>query len=333
MSPEQPIAPQNSTVMPEMPNEPPKKKGNKTVLVILVAVVGVIALGAGSFFATQALFAPKTEQETPKTAQKEEEQPVAELTAAGVIDKVKKEWEGIVAEKKQKDSSFDSAVTEGSSAPGETVWTPSYKAEGKDFYVRGDGARVVFSLGYGNDDVQFPRDIDKEVRQKVQALYASLGLVKKETLGIAESGNQVDIYTGNGVVCDISGVASQTHATDASCGDAKKLEALVDKLAPMVKAQAAKEGSSSKGVLMSDGTIENSTVEGYQKATLGMSMAGAPAGGYAALFYKAKDGEWQYFTGTQNYLACSRYNTQDIRNAFKGDLCYDEVAKAEAKVE
>lgn len=42
------------------------------------------------------------------------------------------------------------------------------------------------------------------------------------------------------------------------------------------------------------------------------------------LFYRTgPDADWQYFTTTQGVLNCSDFNTQDLKNAFAGETCYD----------
>ena len=35
------------------------------------------------------------------------------------------------------------------------------------------------------------------------------------------------------------------------------------------------------------------------------------------------DEKWRYFTGVQAPLDCSEYNTDDLRKAFAGDVCYN----------
>jgi hypothetical protein len=43
------------------------------------------------------------------------------------------------------------------------------------------------------------------------------------------------------------------------------------------------------------------------------------------LFYRVSpEAEWQYFTATQGLMPCTNYNTEDIRNAFAGETCFDE---------
>lgn len=46
--------------------------------------------------------------------------------------------------------------------------------------------------------------------------------------------------------------------------------------------------------------------------------------GAAGLFYRTDpEAKWQFFTGTQYFLGCEEYDTDDVRKAFAGAECYD----------
>ena len=48
-------------------------------------------------------------------------------------------------------------------------------------------------------------------------------------------------------------------------------------------------------------------------------------GGGSALFYRVSpDAKWQYFAGGQGLLGCDEYNTEDLKKAFVGDICFDD---------
>ncbi len=55
----------------------------------------------------------------------------------------------------------------------------------------------------------------------------------------------------------------------------------------------------------------------YETITVGFADA-------AALFYRKAGGEWKYFTATQQAISCSEYNTAELKEAYKGDKCWDE---------
>lgn len=64
-------------------------------------------------------------------------------------------------------------------------------------------------------------------------------------------------------------------------------------------------------------SIMDSKYEPYQTLMLQIG------GGYA-LFYRVNpESEWQYFAGGQSPLDCSDYNTDDLKKAFVGEVCYN----------
>lgn len=73
--------------------------------------------------------------------------------------------------------------------------------------------------------------------------------------------------------------------------------------------------------------IKNSSVSPYQRLT-------ANGAGAALLFYRVSpNSEWQFFTATQAELLCSDYDTNDLKNAFAGERCWDSAASQESKVQ
>ncbi len=68
---------------------------------------------------------------------------------------------------------------------------------------------------------------------------------------------------------------------------------------------------------MRNGGVQNSTYAPYQTVSAGGANA-------ASFFYRVSpESEWRYFTSTQSPLACSRYDTDDLRKAFAGTVCYN----------
>ena len=76
-----------------------------------------------------------------------------------------------------------------------------------------------------------------------------------------------------------------------------------------------------------DYKITDSEVSPYQKLMARFENA-------AALFYRtSKTADWKYFTGTQAALSCSDYNTKELKNAYSGEVCYDEDAGKNSTVQ
>ena len=63
--------------------------------------------------------------------------------------------------------------------------------------------------------------------------------------------------------------------------------------------------------------IENSQYTPYQ--TLNVRIGG----GYALFYRVSPEEKWQYFAGGQSALPCSDYNTEDLKKAFAGNVCYE----------
>lgn len=68
--------------------------------------------------------------------------------------------------------------------------------------------------------------------------------------------------------------------------------------------------------------VKDSEVAPYQ--TLSVSIGG----GYALFYRSGSDAEWQYFKGGQALLDCGDYDTDELRKAFAGSLCYDGAAES-----
>lgn len=126
-----------------------------------------------------------------------------------------------------------------------------------------------------------------------------------------------------GVVCTNVGGGMPIYF---GCGHISWLDeddvALANELA---EAYEAKEGRTLGSVSISE-DIEDSEVKPYQRLTV--SIPGA-----AGLFYRVNpEAKWQFFMGTQAPLACSVYDTEDLRNAFAGEPCYDLELNEDSEV-
>lgn len=90
-------------------------------------------------------------------------------------------------------------------------------------------------------------------------------------------------------------------------------------------------GVDATDIALSGPTIKQSKTSGFSTATVGISGSSYDAvGGFAGLFYATPDGTLHYFTGTQSILPCSAYDSTDIKKAFLGEQCYDEVTGNDA---
>lgn len=122
------------------------------------------------------------------------------------------------------------------------------------------------------------------------------------------------INSDSGIVCNISGglpfIAECGHVSWVS----DESIALANKLSD---AYNTVEGSYPFSINLHGYTIKDSSVSPYQTLRVPVSNA-------MGLFYRTgPDADWQYFTATQAVLNCDDFNTQDLKNAFAGEACYD----------
>jgi prepilin-type N-terminal cleavage/methylation domain-containing protein len=196
---------------------------------------------------------------------------------------------------------------------------PPYKVEGYNFYVYHDGGSSIdLMLGpvnWANDTL--PRKADTTIRTEVANTFKEFGLEKTGTYGSKDYSSEADVYTGKGLICAIETPTSATSSTGASCGRIDAYKEIAAKTKPIASAIPNVEQSTVLGNLK----ITDSTVSGYQRASVGQGSIDS-GGGSIALLYKKNNDPWVYFKNVQQSLPCSAYNTTDLRNAFKGEACY-----------
>ncbi len=131
------------------------------------------------------------------------------------------------------------------------------------------------------------------------------------------------INKSTGVLCAISQAVSYI-----TCGNTSWLsEEYVSLLNNLAEAYKEKQKSYPIFIMRNKAEIKNSTVSPYQTITVVFGNA-------AQLFYRASNtSKWVYFTATQNTIGCDRYNTQDLKNAYASDTCYDSSLKTTRKVQ
>lgn len=100
--------------------------------------------------------------------------------------------------------------------------------------------------------------------------------------------------------------------------------------------QAYRE-SSSAAMLTEDNRLgypktTTSKTPGYKTAELSLYGEASPTGAMG-LFYMLPDNTWHYFRGTQQILPCTEFNTADLKKAYLGTGCYNEIAQQDSTVQ
>lgn len=167
-----------------------------------------------------------------------------------------------------------------------------------------------YSIRYDSNNVDEPLLVEDKIAKKL----ASLGFAEtKPTTSIWSS----RIYTNpdSNIICSVNYFGT-------SCGYYKWVyDDTITMVNQLAEAYKNKEGEYPGVITLCEySTIEDSSVSPYQ--TIGVSFDGA-----GGSFYRVSpSAEWQFFGGGQTAFSCDEYNTQDLKNAYAGEVCYDEVS-------
>lgn len=205
----------------------------------------------------------------------------------------------------------------------------SYKVEGKDYFVSVGNREInVTNLLIGSIDDDNTTDKRKELNELIFE-EAKNYLIDND---FADMTNEYkdkndsllrlfnNMYISEKVVC---GISREYPAFYIDCEDISIFGPIADDVEPFVRLLSnsnpeddllLKKSSFTRPQIRTGGTA------GYQTAIMGFRNA-------AQLFYKKDSGSWKYFTGTNIIIECGEYNTVDLKAAFLGDRCYDEIKK------
>ena len=219
-----------------------------------------------------------------------------------------------------KDTEVSSYVAELKKLAKDTVDVMGDDSTEHSFATYFDGLKAATSIEKNYGFTYEPSDIDLD-----QAGLLSNALINKLTNDGFVSFDDARIYpAGPSYINEDTGIACYVSGGlpfGLSCGYYKWVSdetvELVNELADAYKASEGKYPHY-LGVYASEGfRITDSEISPYQTLTARFENA-------AALFYRVSpNDEWKYFIGTQAVLNCSDYNTEELKNAFAGDVCYD----------
>lgn len=293
-------------------------KRNKKALIIVIVVAVVLCL-LGAVFA--AIMANRGGDE------KQEDQD----SSATVPAEDDKPAEGSEEAPKDNDGVVKATVTKVEAA------LKSYLNEGEEWFVfeDEDSTRPLYqsstmkaatslnrSFGfignstkeYGDEDFEevWAKIGDGKLEEAVRKVLADDGFVE-----VGQDWNPVPemINYETGVICTGIGSGLPLYF---GCGHISWLDAeKVNLINALAEAYNAKEGHFVGSLDAEVANIKDSEVKPYQ--TISANLFGA-----AGLFYRTSpEAEWKFFMGTQSVLACDDYDTEELRNAYAGEVCYD----------
>ncbi len=202
---------------------------------------------------------------------------------------------------------------------------PAWQTKGYNFFAsfRDGGAKTLSIVTHADSSGSADQ---AGVFAAVVAVYGSNNLTK-----YTDSYSGYDYYTNSQLVCSVSQVATMTGQTYASCATPDEYKQASEMLQPFYAALVKGDSTvdSTGPIRLTFGEEKDSSVSGYKNAWVSYGNVTKNTnyvGGAAALFYKVGNNDWQYFRSSQSVLACSDYNTQDLRNAYKGETCIDTSA-------
>lgn len=239
----------------------------------------------------------------------------AALTPDGIIEKVKAAF---AADYKLVDAEKNSQPKKGELSIRQAKTPPVYQPDGFDFYTDYDGGATITALS--QDTGSLPSDTDTSLRKKVVKIYEAAGLSNTETRGSQEAGTEQHIYIGTDLLCSIEAPATAAAGVTASCGNLSSYKAAADKIKPIADALPDPIGSVLTQLRIEDGS------DGYQRASVSQSDPSGIGGAVAVFYRKGNDG-WKYFRHTQNALPCVVFSTNELKSAFKGAACYDDMSQ------
>lgn len=292
----------------------PNKKRN-AFLVILVAVT-IVLISLLTFIYMNSQDDDSQSNHTTRVDDRDgsEKKEISELQPEQVTQKIK---DTFATKYTLLDVNKNNSPKEGEMGIGVDKGSPVYKAEGFDFYTDYNGGSRITALPGPSSDM-LPRPVDVANRTDIAKVYTDFGLSLKETRGVIENGSGVDVYVNESLICTVTSPSSSTTSSSAECGLIKNYKQAAINTKPFADIIPNKDNSR----VLFGLTIKDSQASGYQKASVNVTNIQGQ-GGVSALFYRHTSGNWVYFVNSQQGLPCSLYNTEDLKNAFKGDECYD----------
>ena len=301
---------------PSLPPQKPKSK--KKLIILLIIIAALIAAAAGVYVysyinkqndAPAKTNATSTSDTTPKEV----------ATPQGVVDEVKNRLVGTqVAAISSDKASF------------------IYRLEGnKYFSAIEEGAMTAGATSV----VKTQAAVDKEQEISISTLKEK-GLVRNSISDIKTDFVGTTVYmSSDEIVCrtfagpDSEGAVYNTTTKEydaisftftVSCANISDYEKNAATVKPFYDAYFKADNNYFDNMMFTVPTIKDSKTAGYKTAHISLAAYGATVGGFAGLFYQTPDGTWHYFLGSQSELLCTQYNTDDLKKAYLGEMCYDE---------
>lgn len=205
-----------------------------------------------------------------------------------------------------------------------------YDSGGLFYQPEGFVTAIELNKSYGF--LMDPIEGHTELNNKLQAVDVGRMLEERgfakfgENYGTASAwGSTVTTYVNEqmGIVCE-----TPAGYVSLNCGATTWYDEVDAKLSnELAKVYNEAVEEDAKLMVATTSAIKNSEVQPYQTIL-------AYLNGFGAMFYRTSpEAEWVYFARGQGAPACAEYNTEDLKKAFLGQLCWSEEDGSDAKVE
>lgn len=290
-------------------NKPKAKKSKRTALIIISLLATSLISAAAGWFAHDLLAKPETSQNsTPAPVAKTTEVAKA-LDAAGITAKVKKTYNGTAL-----------VYTEGYGA--------AHKANGSKFFVSPTSTSVT-SLAYST-----PTASAGDVYNKIKQIFSAEKYTESPVPGDQSATPATTlISSNNSVICGLTNLPAQavgttpapanTNNVRVDCADSTTYTTLNNKLSSYYDliVAATPEVAKIERYVLKDFTPANSKTGGFITAKI-------PADSGTAYFYQSADKKWHFVKSSTTLLACTDFNTTELKQAFAGEKCMNGTGTA-----
>jgi hypothetical protein len=308
--------------------QPKPKKSHKG---LIYAIIALLLIGGGVaagwlLFGKDDTSSKQTQLSTSKTTATAKTTPtVAALKPEDVTSKIKTT---LATQYTLVDASSVPKLQKGQVSVNTQTQSPAYKTAGYNFYNSYAGGSTLYLTSYYVSGGTLPTAPEAAIRSEIAKIYTNYGMKMTATYGSTDAGQVMDVYTSNDLICTVDNSSNSSSPTTASCGLMSAYKAAAEQVKPFADVITGITPSTNLGVPV----IKDSKVSGYQTASISSGDIEG-MGGHVELFYRKTSGAWKYFTGTQSELACSMYNTTDLKNAYKGEPCWNTTIDKDSTVQ
>lgn len=308
------VTPAESIILPGQ-----KKSKAATILCILFAI---IAIGLGVFILCDKVLLKKDDAEKKPTAEKMSDEDASKIEAYDNEKALQKVVYGL-RDVINKYIGDDLEVAE--------IQFDSYKAAGRvdsetynttsipDSY----SVVVPYSSGTKVEEMFINNSANFTLSKDIKSYLKENGFKEISELSNDFWGTQ-HYETDDGLVCEFPENAALPYTV--VCGDAAKISDETKELVKALgKAYKDSEGEEIGFLFASKDNIEDGE-NGYQRLL-------ATSANAAAWFYReSAESDWKFYALTQAAFDCSDFNTDELKNAFKGMDCWDTGKNAMTKL-